>query len=516
MPDVVIVGGGHNGLVCACYLARAGLAVQVLEQATALGGGSRTEELVAGYRFDTHSVAHNIINMTDIPAELRLAEAGLDYIEMDPFAVAVSADQPLVRFFRSVEQTVAELGDTDPAEAARYAAFMRDALPVVRSAVAGLDAGAGRGRALRAMPGRALDALRVLRRYGGNALIAELTAPYARVLAERLGTERVRAPLAAFAAHASASPEAPGSAFFVLWQAAYHAFGQWHARGGAQGLTDALAHRLSTYGGTWRTGADVVRIRRDGDRVRGVELADGERIDAPYVVTAIDPKAALLELLDPPLDGPAGAELAATARGNAVQMLVHLAVDRLPAYPGGRPGDWNGLQSYVDSVACLAAGFAAAGDRRLPADPVPTYAFTPSALDDSLAPAGRHTVYLACPCAPYDVRGGWDAAAEGFANRMIATVEARAPGFRASILDARIRTPETMARELAWPGAHPMHLDLSLDQLAWMRPTRRLAGHATPVRGLFVSGAGSSPVGGIAGTPGRAAARAVLASRPKR
>lgn len=135
---------------------------------------------------------------------------------------------------------------------------------------------------------------------------------------------------------------------------------------------------------------------------------------------------------------------------------------------------------------------------------------SPPALDDSLAPAGHHTVYLACPSAPYELDGGWGDQAESFAERMIEQVECRAPGFRASIRGRAIRTPPMMARQLRWPGAHPMHLDISIDQLAWMRPTRALAGHATPVRGLFITGAGTAPVGGVAGSPGRAAARAVL------
>lgn len=128
----------------------------------------------------------------------------------------------------------------------------------------------------------------------------------------------------------------------------------------------------------------------------------------------------------------------------------------------------------MDTLDSLADGFAQAEARRLPDDPVPTYAFTPSMLDDSLAPPNHHTVYLACPAAPFKVRGGWDTVKEGFAERMIDTVAARVPGFRS---------------------------------------TRALSGHGTSVRGLFITGAGTAPVGGIAGSPGRAAAKAVLTWR---
>ncbi|MFR9775892.1 phytoene desaturase family protein [Micromonospora sp. MS34] len=353
-----------------------------------------------------------------------------------------------------------------------------------------------------------------LSRNGGPLGLARtLLSPYGRTLRERFATELVRAPVAAFAAHASASPDEVGGAVFALWQAFYHQVGQWHPVGGSQALADALAARLAAYGGAWRLDAPVARILRTTaptDRVTGVELESGERVAADAVLTAIDPQVALLDLLDPPLTGAEAARLSAARRGNAVQALVLLATTALPGYPRGRAGDWNGLQSYVDSVASLAGGFAQANAGHLPDDPVPTYAFTPTALDGSLAPPGHHTVYLACPCSPYRLRGGWDAAKEEFADRMMATVEARVPGFAATVVDRVIRTPEEMARQLRWPGAHPMHLDISLDQLAVWRPTPALAGHITPVRGLVVSGAGTAPVGGIAGTPGRAAALALI------
>jgi phytoene dehydrogenase-like protein len=511
MRDVAVIGGGHNGLVAACYLARAGLDVVVLEQSDRLGGGTRTEELVPGYRFDTHSVAHNLIQAGDLITDLALEEVGLRYVEMDPFSVAVRRDGAIVRFHRSIERTVESIAETSPADADRYRAWMRDAVPLVRVLSAGLG-GSGRG-AWRRMPGLALDAGRALRRNGGPLGIAELLAsPYRSMLIERLATDRVRGPVAAFAAHASASPAAPGSALFALWQAFYHQVGQWHALGGSQALADALARRLRSYGGETLTGAPVERILRRGDTVSGVALADGSTVTARCVVAAVDPRTALLELLDPPLSGPVADRLRATHRGNAVQSLVLLAVDRLPAYPGAQPGDHAGLQSFVDGLDPLVDGFAQAEAGRLPDDPLPTYAFTPSALDPTLAPAGRHTVYLACPCAPARLRGGWAGHREAFADRMIDTIEERAPGFRSSILDRVIRTPEDMAAQLRWPGAHPMHLDISLDQLGPLRPTHALATHRTPVAGLFTSGAGTAPVGGVSGAPGRAAARAVLRS----
>ena len=504
----VVIGGGHNGLVAACYLARAGRPVVVLEALDRPGGGARTEERIPGYRFDLHSVAHNILNMTDIPAELDLAGAGLVYQEMDPFSVAVHADGRRVRFFRSVEATVDSIAEVDGAEARAYAAFMATAIPVVRTILPAIRG----GMPLRELPGRVAAAVQALRRQPVSTL-RDLMGPYESLLRRRLPSDLTRGPVAAFAAHAAVGPSLPGGALFAFWQAAYHLFGQWHARGGAQGLTDALVRRLDALGGELRCSSAVARIDAGGGRVRAVETTGGERIGTDSVITALDPRVALLELLDPPLGGLDGDDLAAARRGNVVQALVHVATDRLPAYAGARPGDWNGLQSYVDRLDDLVGAWSASESGRLP-DPLPLYAFTTSALDPGLAPPGHHAVYLACPAAPARLQGGWPAATDKFVARCLETVEDRAPGFAASVVGVAPYTPDLMEGEGGWPGAHPMHLDIALDQLGPLRPTRRLGRHRTPVEGLYISGAGTNPSGGIAGTPGRQAASALLRDRP--
>jgi len=503
----VVVGAGHNGLVAACYLARAGRPVLVLEQLDRPGGGSRTEETIPGHRFDLHSAAHNIINMTDIPAELDLAGAGLVYQEMDPFSVAVHADGRRVRFHRSVAATVDSIAEHSRAEAESYRRFMAAADPVVRTILPAV-----RGdTSLRVLPGQLAAALRALRG-GPLAAVRDALSPYEALLQRWLPSDLTRGPVAAFAAHAGVGPTVPGGSLFAFWQAAYHRFGQWHGRGGAQALVDALVARLASLGGALRCGAPVARIEAPAGRVAAVVLESGERIPAGTVVTAMDPKTALLELLDPPLAGPAGADLAAARRSNVVQAVVHVATDALPAYPGARPGDWNGLQSYVDRLDDLARAWTVAEAGGLP-DPLPLYAFTPSALDDSLAPPGRHTVYLACPAAPSAVAGGWPARGPELVERALDTVAERAPGFRDHVTAVAVWTPDEMARAGRWPGGHPMYLDIALDQLGPFRPTRSLGRWRTPVEGLYVSGAGTNPTGGIAGTPGRQAARALLADR---
>ena len=511
---VLVVGGGHNGLVAACYLARAGRRVIVLEASEKAGGGSRTDETISGYRFNTHAAAHNIINMTSIPDELDLARAGLEYLPMDPFATGLFSDGRAVRFFRDLDATVESIAEQSPDDALAYRAFMRRALPLVEVAVGSLDRANNPVARMLSVARRVGPSLQAVRRAGGIVGLAhDLLTPYGGLLETAFPSDLTRAPISSFASHSSAGPNLPGGSFYVFWQAAYHLYGQWHPRGGSQSLTDALISRLRSWGGELRTGTAVEAIDARGGRVRGVTLEGGEYLDASEVVTAVNIQSALLDLLQPPLQGRDARELAAAHRGNAVQMVVHLATTELPQYKNVRPGDWNGLQSHVDSLQVLRAGFHSAEAHRLP-DPVPTYCFTPSVYDTSLAPAGHHTVYLACPSAPSEVDGGWQAVQESFADAMVAQVEAHAPGFTNTILARSIRTPKVMAEELRWPGAHPMHLDISLDQLSFLRPTRRLSRHVVPdIAGLFTCGASTAPVGGISGTSGKAAANAVLGAR---
>ncbi len=506
----MVIGAGHNGLVAACYLARAGHDVVVLEARAVAGGGARTAETVPGYRFDLHSVAHNIINMTDIPDDLDLAGAGLDYVEMDPFATSISGDGRHVRFWRSIDATVESIAAHDPSEAAAYRAFMDVAVPVVRSVLPAIRG----GRSAAGWAGAAWNLARALRR-GGRSVVADLAGPYEGLLRRRLASDLTRAPVAAFAAHGAVGPGVPGGGIYGFWQAAYHLFGQWHALGGAQSLADALVRRLRSFGGQVRTSVAVTGIDTAAGRVVAVRTAAGERIPTTCVVAAVDPRVALLDLLDGGLPGDVAAGLRAARRGNVVQGVVHVAARTLPPYPGARAEDYAGLQSCVAGLDELGAGWSAAEAGHLP-EPLPLYAFTPSAIDPTLAPAGHHTVYLACPTTPADLRGGWGASRGRFVEAALAGLEARAPGFGSAVVATHAWTPDLMQAEGAWPGAHPMHLDLSLDQLGPFRPTPALASHRTPVAGLYLSGAGTAPTGGIAGGPGRQAARAVLADARRR
>lgn len=512
--DAVVIGAGHNGLACACYLARAGLQVLVLEQADHVGGAVHTASTIPGapgYRFDTCSVVHNLINMTSIPQELHLRDAGLEYVETDPFTVSFFPDGTCVRFYRSVERTCEELARFSSGDAAAYAAFIRQAEPVVELALSAFRRSAD-GFSRLAEGRRWMRAAgQLLRRSNLKQLASSLSGPYGPLLRERFATEKARMGYVTLAAHGSLGPHTPGAAFFVFWQAAYHRYGNWHARGGSGALARALRRRLEAWGGTVRTQAPAVRIRAD-ERVRGIELQDGTAIETRTVVAATDPQTALLDLLEAGAL-PAGMErrLRARHRANAVQFVVHAALDRLPPWMGARDDVWNGLQSVGASVAQVRQNFVEAEAGRVPSQPA-VYVYTPSAIDPTVAPDGKHTAYVACASYPARFADGssWEERGEREAHRLLDAVEARAPGFKASVTGLAWRHAADWARTIGLRGGHPMHLDITADQVGPFRPLPELSDHRTPVAGLYLTGAGTAPAGGVAAVPGREAARALL------
>lgn len=512
--DVIVVGAGHNGLTCACYLARAGLDVLVLEQADYIGGAVHTAETISeapGYRFDTCSVVHNLINMTSIREELRLDEAGLEYIETDPFTVSFFPDGSCVRFYRSVDRTCEEIARFSERDAEAYARFIDLADPVAELSLALFRASGDDQSLIREWRKRLSDAINVLRQTKLMRLAGTLAGPYGSLLREWFETEQARMGLVTLAAHGSLGPQTPGAAFFVFWQAAYHRYGNWHAKGGSGALAQALRRRLESWGGTVRTNAPVQDIRT-GRRVEGVALATGERITAPSVVAATDPQTALLRLLGPDsLSDALVSRMRSRHRANAVQFVVHAALDRLPPWNGAKPDVWNGLQSVGTSVAQVRQNFAEAEAGRAPKDPA-VYVYTPSAIDPTVAPTDGHGAYLACASYPARFADGstWAERGEHEAHRLLDAVEARAPGFKESIQGLAWRHAADWEREIGLRGGHPMHLDITPDQVGPLRPLPELSDHRTPVPGLYLTGAGTAPAGGVAAVPGRAAAKSLL------
>lgn len=520
--DVIVAGGGHNGLVCACYLARAGQRVLLLEARDLLGGAASTEELFPGYHLDTASVAHVLIHRSGVLEDLDLAAHGLNYLEMDPWAFAPFPDGRSVTFYRDLDRTCQSIAAVSPPDAEAYRNFVRFWRRVNEALLPTFLAPPAPFSLAGAMStGAPLDLARLLGRHDALEVARLLVTGYGRVLAETFASDYVRGPLARVSATVGTPPAECGGANLLGWHALWHSVGVWRPRGGSGALADALASCLRAHGGQVRTGTAVRRfLVRDG-AVQGVETTGGEAITARKVVAALHPQTALLDLLPPEVVGGRLRRRVENLRVSSTGGLtICTAADALPDYPASPgPGEHHrGLQVICPSPAYLqeAYDWARLG---MPSPRPAVYIVTASALDPSLAPPGRHTAYIWGQFYPYKPAGAtWEGMRERAADDLLEVVQQYAPNLPGALRQRFIETPVDMEKRFGLRGGNCMHVDLSLDQMFFFRPLPELSRYRTPVRGLYLSGAGTHPIGGVTGMPGRNTARVLLADldRPRR
>jgi phytoene dehydrogenase-like protein len=527
--DAVIVGGGHNGLVCAAYLAGAGLTVCVAERRALLGGAAVTEEFHPGFRNSTASYTVSLLDARVI-RDLRLAEHGLTVIER-PFANFLPL--PDRRYLEvgggiaATQAAVAKFSAADAQALPAYYAMLEQVAAVLRDTLGVTPPNIGAGgaqdiaaivdtfkvaRGFRAMPlSRRRDVLDLFTKSAGDVLDRWFeSAP----IKAAFGFDSVVGNFA--------SPYTPGSAYVLL----HHVFGevngkagQWgHALGGMGAITQAMAKECAARGVVLRTEAPVARVLVKAGRAAGVELEDGQVIEGARVVANVNPKL-LFERLVEAEHVPADfrARIAAYRCGSGT-FRMNVALSELPDF-AARPG--KNVQPHHSSGIVMAPSLAymehayfdarTHGWSRQPIVEI----LIPSTVDDSLAPAGMHVASLFCQHANprlADVRPGegWDDFRDEVADVMIDTVNGFAPNFRASILGRRILTPLDLEREFGLVGGDIFHGALSLDQLFAARPVLGNANYRMPVRGLYLCGAGAHPGGGVTGIPGRNAAREIV------
>lgn len=498
MRDVCVIGAGHNALVAACYLARAGLDVEVFERAPQTGGAAATTEAFPGYRIDRGASLHILIRHTGIVEDLQLHRFGLRYVDADPWGFAPFAESAIT-FSTDLAATCASVAETcGSADAAAYERFANDWM-ARGSALAEMFNAAPKGANL-------ARGLWRLGRIGGRAgaqLGRDFLSPANAVLDGYFADERIKAPLAWLAAQSGPPPHAPATAPALGWVALMHQRPPGRAIGGSGALTDALTARLLSDGGALRVSDGVEKIFDDGTRVTGVGTVSGERIRARAVLAGCH-VVETLRLLGRP-------ELAERVRvGTGMGMAVRLATRALPAYPGAGPGAHHGMQLLVGSRQVLATAYADALAGRLPRRPA-CLVLTPSALDGGLAPTGKHTVTIWAQWHPYAPAGGWAKIAEREALKCVAAVEAAAPGFAETVEHVLVQTPPDLERELGLVRGNLMHVEMELDSMFALRPLPGWSAYRTPQPGLYLTGASTHPGGGVSGASGRSAARAVIA-----
>jgi phytoene dehydrogenase-like protein len=529
-PDALIIGGGHNGLVCAAYLAGAGLSVTVLERRAIVGGAAVTEEFHPGFRNSSCSYTVSLLNPRVI-ADLRLADHGLRVVER-PYANFLPL--PGGGAFRfGGAQTMPEVARLSARDAERLPAWF-DMLERVVAVLRVLATATPPNVSDRFMLADWLASWSVARQLKGldmrgrRDLVELFTKSAGELLDDWFESDPLKAVLGWDSIVGNfASPYAPGSAYVLL----HHVFGEvngksgaWgHALGGMGAISDAISAEARARGVEIRTDATVARVRMRDGRAVGVVLADGSELEARRVVAGVNPKLLYTRLFDPADLDPELLARFGRYRCGSGTFRMNVALAELPdftAAPGANAQPHHASGILVgDSLGYFERAFFDARSK----EHNPGWARAPvvelvisSALDDSLAPPGRHVASLFCQHVNPEPDGGWDAHRETFADLAIDTLNRHAPNFAASVLGRKILSPLDLEREYGLLGGDIFHGALGLDQLFSARPLLGQADYRGAVPGLYLCGSGTHPGGGVTGLPGMNAAREILRDAGRR
>ena len=510
---IVIVGGGHNGLTCAAYLAKAGRQVTVVEAANQVGGAAVTREFTPGYRV---SAGAHLLYMLDknVRKELSLESAGLSFSQLDIKTVALAEDgNHLVIDGKSVHG--ANITDADQAAMQQYQRFMTRFARII-------------GRLNNRIPPRlatknssdlltlaktALD-VRMLGRDDMREFLRIAGINIYDVLQENFEHPLLKGALSLDAVlGTNLGPRSNNSVFTTLHRLS-GLQGMAMPKGGMGAVSNALAQAARTQGASIRTSATVSRICMEGDQVSGVELQGGEKIAADTVVSSADPKTTFFGLL-----GARNLEAGFARRIHTIRMRgntakLHLALDGLPAFKGLEPSQLGERLLIAPDIEYVERAFNHTKYGEHSTRPVAEITI-PSLHDDSLAPAGGHVLSAVVQYAPYQLKQGWSTEKAGFTELVVDLLEQYAPGIRQQITHQEMLTPVDIEREFRITGGHWHHGELALDQFLMLRPAPHSAQYLSPVNGLFLCGAGSHPGGGVMGSAGRNAASAVLNAKTK-
>jgi phytoene dehydrogenase-like protein len=522
--DVVVVGGGHNGLVAAAYLARAGLATVVCERRD-VPGGAAVSEHPFGPDYTVTSLSYVVSLLPpDLVRDLRLDQHGYHVYPQGPY-FAPRRDRRYLRLPEDPAQRRAEIAKFSARDADAYGAYeahLTDLGRVLGPLLHQIPPRLGSKRPPDLLrQARLLTQLRALDERGAVDVTRLLTDSIADLVEGYFESDAMRGLLAVSGVIGTwAGPRSAGTAYVMLHHHIGETDGQSGAwgfpRGGMGAVSGALARAARMFGAQVRTGAEVARIRTRDGRVAGVTLASGESIDAPVVVTTAHPQISFLRLLDP-AELPDG--FVADIRGwrsRSGTVKINLALDRLPTfsgYPEPDPSVYGGTIVLAESLDDIENAFQQAVLGR-PAELPFADICIPSVFDDSLAPAGKHVMSLFTQWVPCSYASDpYAADLEAYADRVLARVEAVAPGFTGSVLHRQVIGPHQMQEEYGLIGGNIFHGELSLGQMFHARPAAGYADLRTPVRGLYQAGSATHGGGGVTGIPGRNVVRQVLADR---
>jgi phytoene dehydrogenase-like protein len=533
--DAVIIGGGHNGLISAAYLARAGMKALVLEKRHVLGGAAVTEELYPGFRFSVFSYVVSLLR-PEIIRELQLPRHGLDILPLDgTFTPLRPGDGPAagggdylwrvndhgrtVRELRRWSKTDAEAYEEYGQLMVEMARFIKPILAITPPDLTSLDPRplmplAGLARAFQGLPERQQA-----------VFIQLMTMSAADFLDQWFETDPLKATMAASGIIGTyQGVRSPGTAYVLLHHYMGEIDGAFRAwgipKGGTGGVSNAIASAARSLGVEIRTEAPVARIVVRNGRATGVALETGEEIEATDVLSSVDSSRTFLGLLEPGTLDPAFEEEVRRFKFRGSSGKVNLAVDRLPDF-ACLPGFGEHLRGAISFSPSLDEMERAYDDAKYGHFSKKPYIdmIIPTLVDPSMAPPGKHVISCFVQYAPYKLApelGSWDDQREAFGDAVVNRISEFAPGFADSILFRNVQTPLDIERTTGLTEGNIFQGELTLEQLFFNRPAPGYARFRTPVRDLWLCGSSTHPGGGIMGANGRIAALEVLRSRGRR
>ena len=530
--DVIVIGAGHNGLVCGAYLLNAGYSVLLLEKRPVPGGAATTEEAIPqeapGFKFNLCAIDHEFIFLGPIIQELQLQKYGLEYLTCDPHTFCPHPDGKYFLAHQSLEQTRAAIARYSERDADKYVEFitywskLMSALQPFFNAppqsILGIAKGyQGKNLAdLRAIAGSKDKALNFIR--------TMITAPE-DLLNEYFDTELVKAPLARLAAEIGAPPSQKGITAGLMMLAMRHHPGMARPKGGTGALTQALVKLVTAKGGKILTEQMVKEVIVEDNHAVGVRVAGGKEYRAKNaVISNIDVRRLFLQLVAPDAVDPNLRDKVKRRITNNNETILKIdcalaEAPRFTAYAHDNQQHLIGTVLIADSVAHVEQAHALATMGQIPDANPSMYLDIPSVLDPTLAPEGKHTLWIEF-FAPYQIAGkegtglhgtGWtDQLKNQTADNVINKLAEYAPNIKDSIIARRVESPAELGERLGSYKGNYYHLDMTLDQMIFLRPLPEIANYTTPIKNLYLTGAGTHPGGSISGMPGRNCARVFL------
>jgi phytoene dehydrogenase-like protein len=520
--DVIVIGAGHNGLVTAGYLAKAGRRVLVLERREQVGGAAVTEELFPGFQFSTCADGSGYLS-DEIRRDLKLEPNGLEVVPADPIVFSPQPDGNHLTLWRDSARSAEEIAKFSQKDAERYPAFV-----ALMSKIAGVVGGLARVsppnlpdvgmRDLRSLITLA-GPMRNLGRKNVTELLRVLPMPVADLLNEWFESPVLTGAIAASGVrNITWGPREAGTAYTLLYDWAMSDTGLFRSagviRGGMGALTRAIAESAKSAGVEIRTGSAVERVVLEEGRATGVELSGGERISARRIVSNADPRTTFTRLVDPQQQSARLVRHVRNIKYRGSAARIHLALRGLPEFSGLSGDDAAsriaGPIQIAPSMDYLQRAYDCVKYGEFSPNPYLDI-LIPSLSDPGLAPEGQHVMSITAKYAPNELRlGDWDTRRDAFTNAALDTLSQYAPGIRDLILHQKTLVPPDLEAEFGLPEGNPNHGEMTLDQFFHMRPIPGYARYATPIDALYLCGAGTHPGGGVTGIPGQNAAREIL------